>query len=183
MNDPAGPNNQKIRIARPGPRQGENMERITLDGGAMDTRAAMHGHLAEAFSLPAHYGRNLDALWDCLTERGSGAEVAILRPEAMPESLFAPLAALFLDLARLGRGWRFSVSSPAAEPGRYRHFKGGEYECLGMALHSETLSPTVVYRALYGSRGLWVRPAAMWAEAVETADGPEPRFARVEGNE
>lgn len=52
-------------------------------------------------------------------------------------------------------------------PGRYRHFKGNEYEVLGVATHSETLEPMVVYRALYGERGLWVRPAAMWNEPVE----------------
>lgn len=46
--------------------------------------------------------------------------------------------------------------------GRYRHFKGKEYEVLGVASHSETLEPMVVYRALYGEGGLWVRPAAMW---------------------
>ena len=55
-------------------------------------------------------------------------------------------------------------------PGRYRHFKGNEYEVLFTALHSETMKPMVVYRALYGERGLWVRPAAMWNETV-TRDG------------
>ena len=51
-------------------------------------------------------------------------------------------------------------------PGRYRHFKGNEYEVLGMARHSETEEEMVVYRALYGERGLWVRPAAMWCETA-----------------
>lgn len=51
-------------------------------------------------------------------------------------------------------------------PGRWRHFKGKEYEVLGVATHSETLEPMVVYRALYGERGLWVRPASMWNETV-----------------
>jgi hypothetical protein len=51
--------------------------------------------------------------------------------------------------------------------GLYRHFKGGEYEVLGVASHSETLEPMVVYRALHGAGGLWVRPAAMWNETVE----------------
>lgn len=51
--------------------------------------------------------------------------------------------------------------------GRYRHFKGNEYEVIGTAKHSETLEPMVVYRALYGEGGLWVRPAAMWDETVE----------------
>ena len=61
-------------------------------------------------------------------------------------------------------------------PGRYRHFKGGEYEVLGMATHSETLEPMVVYRALYGEWGLWVRPASMWNELVERDGAVRPRF-------
>ncbi|WP_372664143.1 DUF1653 domain-containing protein [Amycolatopsis kentuckyensis] len=65
------------------------------------------------------------------------------------------------------------------EPGRYVHYKGGQYEVIGVARHSETEERLVVYRALYGSRGLWVRPEAMFAEAVETASGPVPRFRRV----
>ena len=50
------------------------------------------------------------------------------------------------------------------KPGKYRHFKGNLYEVIGVASHSETLEPMVVYRALYGEGGLWVRPAAMWSE-------------------
>lgn len=53
------------------------------------------------------------------------------------------------------------------KPGCYRHFKGGEYEVVGLAKHSETMEEMVVYRALYGERGLWVRPASMWNETVE----------------
>jgi hypothetical protein len=60
--------------------------------------------------------------------------------------------------------------------GRYRHFKGKEYEVLGVASHSETLEPMVVYRALYGEGGLWVRPAAMWEERVEREGYSGPRF-------
>lgn len=62
------------------------------------------------------------------------------------------------------------------ERGRYRHFKGKEYEVLGVAQHSETLEELVVYRALYGAGGLWVRPAAMWAEQVERDGYAGPRF-------
>ncbi len=69
---------------------------------------------------------------------------------------------------------------PALEPGCYRHYKGGQYELCGVAYHSETLEPMVVYRALYGSRELWVRPAAMWTELVSTPEGDVPRFWRVE---
>lgn len=61
------------------------------------------------------------------------------------------------------------------KPGRYRHFKGNEYRVLYLARHSETLEPMVVYQALYGERGIWVRPASMWNEVVER-DGR--RFAR-----
>lgn len=56
------------------------------------------------------------------------------------------------------------------KPGRYRHFKGNEYEVLYIAKHSETLEPMVVYKALYGDGGIWVRPAEMWNETV-TRDG------------
>ena len=53
------------------------------------------------------------------------------------------------------------------KPGLYRHFKGNFYQVIGTARHSETLEELVVYRALYGERGLWVRPASMWNELVE----------------
>ena len=63
--------------------------------------------------------------------------------------------------------------------GKYRHFKGGEYEVVGIAHHSETMEDMVVYRALYGEGGLWVRPASMWNEAV-TRDGVTyPRFTYI----
>lgn len=65
-------------------------------------------------------------------------------------------------------------------PGIYRHFKGGMYELIGVANHSETMEPMVVYRALYGERGLWVRPAAMWNEIIQKDDYHGPRFQLVE---
>lgn len=65
------------------------------------------------------------------------------------------------------------------KPGRYRHFKGGEYEVIGMAKHSETLEPMVVYRALYGAGELWVRPAAMWNETVERDGQTFQRFRYI----
>ena len=65
-------------------------------------------------------------------------------------------------------------------PGRYRHFKGNLYEVLAIARHSETLKPMVVYRALYGEGGVWVRPAEMWNETI-TRDGKTfQRFTRLE---
>lgn len=65
------------------------------------------------------------------------------------------------------------------KPGRWRHFKGREYEVLGVASHSETLEPMVVYRALYGEGALWVRPAALWAGLVERDGYSGPRFIYV----
>lgn len=64
-------------------------------------------------------------------------------------------------------------------PGRYRHYKGNEYRVLGLARHSETLAPLVVYEPLYGERGLWVRPAAMFTEEIVHAGVRQPRFAWV----
>lgn len=63
--------------------------------------------------------------------------------------------------------------------GRYRHFKGKEYRVLYTALHSETLEPYVVYQALYGEGGIWVRPAAMWHETVTRDGRTQPRFAYI----
>ena len=63
--------------------------------------------------------------------------------------------------------------------GRYRHFKGNEYEVLYIARHSETLEPLVVYRALYGEGGVWVRPAAMWNETVEREGQKYRRFTPI----
>lgn len=67
----------------------------------------------------------------------------------------------------------------AIKPGRYRHFKGNEYRVLCTARHSESLEPMVVYQALYGERGIWVRPADMWNEHVERDGYSGPRFAWI----
>ena len=65
------------------------------------------------------------------------------------------------------------------KPGHYRHFKGKEYEVLGVARHSETEENLVVYRALYGDFGLWVRPARMWNETVERDGKTFRRFTYI----
>ncbi len=64
-------------------------------------------------------------------------------------------------------------------PGLYRHYKGNDYRVIGLARHSESLDPLVVYQALYGERGLWVRPAAMFVETIELNGQRVPRFALV----
>ena len=65
------------------------------------------------------------------------------------------------------------------QPGRYRHYKGKAYEVLGEARHSETEEPFVVYRALYGEKGLWIRPRAMFLDTVLVDGRPVPRFQRL----
>ena len=65
------------------------------------------------------------------------------------------------------------------KPGRYRHFKGGEYEVYGVATHSETGEKLVVYRTLYGERGLWVRPLTMFEETVEREGKIQARFVYI----
>ncbi len=73
-----------------------------------------------------------------------------------------------------------SPPRPAAPPpGRDRHYKGNDYRVLGLARHSETGELLVVYQALYGERGWWLRPHAMFCESVELAGQRVPRFAFV----
>jgi hypothetical protein len=67
---------------------------------------------------------------------------------------------------------------PELPTGRYRHYKGGDYEVIGTVRHSETLEALVLYRALYGARGLWVRPAAMFQDEVVVDGLTQPRFRR-----
>lgn len=64
--------------------------------------------------------------------------------------------------------------------GKYRHFKGNEYEVIGIAKHSETLEEMVIYRALYGDGGYWVRPSHMWNEEVTRGGKTFPRFELIE---
>ena len=68
---------------------------------------------------------------------------------------------------------------PPTRLGRYRHYKGGEYEVIGVARHSETLEPLVVYRPLYNDSGWWVRPYAMFFEQVVIDGISRPRFQAV----
>jgi hypothetical protein len=69
------------------------------------------------------------------------------------------------------------MTATAPIPGLYRHYKGQPYRVLGTARHSETMEPLVVYQALYGEYGLWVRPAAMFVENVSVDGHVQPRFA------
>ncbi len=72
------------------------------------------------------------------------------------------------------------ISKAMIKPGLYRHYKGKHYEVIGCARHSETEEEFVVYRALYGKRGLWVRPLAMFREKVMVNGKPVPRFKRLQ---
>ena len=76
---------------------------------------------------------------------------------------------------------RALTAAEVIHPGRWRHFKGGEYQVLGLARHSETGEEYVVYQALYGERGYWVRPASMWLETVTRDGQTRPRFVWICG--
>lgn len=65
------------------------------------------------------------------------------------------------------------------KPGRYRHFKGGEYEVIGIVRHSETDEELVLYKALYGDKEMWVRPVSMFLESVEVEGESKPRFKYI----
>ena len=69
---------------------------------------------------------------------------------------------------------------PTVRPGRYRHFKGNDYEVIGVARDSEAEREVVVYRALYGERGLWVRPLEMFTEVIERDGRQVPRFSYID---
>ena len=68
---------------------------------------------------------------------------------------------------------------PPTPLGRYRHYKGGEYDVIGVARHSETLEPLVVYRPLYNDSGWWLRPHAMFFGTLTVDGASQPRFTRV----
>ena len=72
---------------------------------------------------------------------------------------------------------------PDIELGRYRHYKGGEYEVVGVVRHSESLEPLVLYRPLHGQSGMWVRPFAMFSEHVEHEGKRQQRFSVVHGSD
>ena len=65
--------------------------------------------------------------------------------------------------------------------GTYRHYKGNQYEVIGFAKHSETLEDMVIYKALYGKYGVWVRPLSMWENSIEVDGKVVKRFELVEG--
>lgn len=71
------------------------------------------------------------------------------------------------------------VKQEIIKPGRYRHYKGNEYEVIGVGSHSETLEAMVIYRPQYGEGGLWVRPAAMWNEIIEKDGVTQKRFEYI----
>lgn len=70
--------------------------------------------------------------------------------------------------------------SESLAPGRYRHYKGGEYQVIGTAIHSETEEELVVYRPLYGEGRLWVRPLSMFLESVDVDGRKLPRFSLID---
>ena len=97
--------------------------------------------------------------------------------EMLAQGLLAPHIVRHLQTVRQGLAF---FLDPIVSPGIYRHYKGNIYEALGMARHSETLEPLVVYRATGGSQEMWARPAAMWFDLVPQGALALPRFAQIE---
>lgn len=103
-----------------------------------------------------------------------------LTPETLDTVAWLPPDRAILPQVRAAMTRRAWLEAQAAiPPGRYRHFKGREYEVLGVARHSETEAPLVVYRPLYGEGGLWVRPAEMWNETLEREGKTFRRFTPI----
>jgi hypothetical protein len=97
----------------------------------------------------------------------------------MPSDLPLLPADLPADLSAVALAEAEALAKAEPKPGRYRHYKGNDYRVIGLARHSETREPLVVYQALYGERGLWVRPVAMFTEEIELGGKRVARFARV----
>jgi len=108
---------------------------------------------------------------------GAVTAIVVPRPKMIP--LVGPYAALGREQPAVAALTEDKMNEEVA-PGRYRHFKGGLYEVVGVARHSETQEEMVVYRALYGEGGLWVRPKRMFLETVVHEGAVTPRFRRVD---
>ncbi len=74
------------------------------------------------------------------------------------------------------------MTANSIKPGLYQHYKGEQYEVIDLVRHSETEETLVLYRALYGERGLWVRPLTMFSESVNVEGRSTPRFEFVSGS-
>jgi hypothetical protein len=154
-----------------------------------ESRPVFDSHVCAMFGIKRHAGtigariaedeRLLDGMssvYSRMEQQGLAAAAVAAFDRKFPDSgiSFVKKADFFLrKLDELSRGAGAGARTPEAagiKPGRYRHFKGNEYEVLYLAAHSETGEPMVVYRALYGGFGVWVRPASMWNEEV-TRDG------------
>jgi hypothetical protein len=128
---------------------------------------------------PRHAEKHPEERQAAAAEDGREGEAVSLRHLPLPQPAAGEDAGAVVlpEMSRCGR--RAGGPPMTIEPGRYRHYKGREYTVLGLARHSETLEELVVYRQEYGDRGLWVRPAAMFAETVVVDGRATPRFARV----
>lgn len=156
------------------------MGTVVLDAEKMTDRETMHDVFARSFALPDYYGRNLDALWDCLSERGEPCHIVLKNFEQLDDKTCRSLLLLFLDLCGKFENYSFSLDSDAARPNtEYVHFKGGHYVVHNLAINSETLELTVVYKSL-SNGGIWVRPARMWGQKVERGGEIVTRFSPVE---
>ena len=113
-----------------------------------------------------------------------GKQLSDIDVSALSEktSLQRAIKKLYLSGEALGEGYGIYKENDSAwniKLGKYRHYKGGEYEVIAIGRNSETLEDTVIYRALYGDGGVWVRPAYMWCQRVMKDGTAIPRFQYI----
>lgn len=157
------------------------MKQYHLDGKKMTDREHMHDQLSDVFHFPEYYGRNLDALYDLLSQETEPRQIILNNPADIAEELYESLMVLFLDLTKECTNYQFVLEADAAKPQRkYLHYKGNEYKVLSLSLHSETLEVYVNYEALYGSQLMWVRPLRLWQKPVNKDGQQVSRFTLIE---
>jgi len=154
------------------------MKDIILQGSQMQTRTAMHDHLAAVLPAPDYYGRNLDALWDVLSS-GSWRHITLADPDLVAADQYRGLMQLLVDWSKLDDSNVLSLTSLSAVAGDvYRHFKGGRYRVEGLALDSADLKTLVVYQPLYMHGPAWTRPLAEWRQHISREGYDGPRFVK-----
>ena len=142
-----------------------------LDGGVTDGSIRKDAQLLDDYYRSPQWRSDFEA------------DEAGMLPQDMPRGVLSEdgiYNVLEEYYGRCPRAMTYEEAVAAVPAGRYRHFKGNEYEVIGIAGNSETEEPMVVYRALYGEGRLWVRPASMWNETVERDGRVYKRFERVE---
>ncbi len=165
----------------------DRITRITLMEQRMNMLIAWLGEdtaltddIAEAYRALNDYYSSGDWRSDYEADENGGLPDGLPRGVLSQDGLYDVLTEFEEKIRDSRHPMTYEEAAAFVTPGRYRHFKGNEYEVIGIARHSETSEPMVVYRALYGEGGLWTRPANMWNETVCRDGRIFKRFERIE---